>query len=83
MTIDFQVTFTANCDIEDAFNDFKTIMEWSCSDPDPDKAIYTAIEENLIVPRDAVEYLPQSVIEDFANALRKRIGGIQLEMELN
>ena len=82
MTIDFQVTFTAKCDIEDAFNDFETIMEWS-PDHDPDKAIYDAIEENLIVSRDAVEHLPQSVIEDFANALRKRIGGVQLEIELN
>ena len=82
MKVDFTVTFTAKCDIEDAFNDYQTITQYA--DPaDPDRAIYEAIEENLVYPRDAGEYLPQSVIEDFATALRHRIGGIQMRMELD
>lgn len=82
MKVDFQVTFTAKCDIEDAFNDYQTITEYK--DPaDPDRAIYEAIEENLYCPREAIEHLPQSVIEDFAKTLRTRIGGIQMEMELD
>ena len=82
MKVDFQVTFTAKCDIEDAFNDYQTITQYA--DPaDPDRAIYEAIEENLYCPIEAVEHLPQSVIEDFAKVLRTRIGGIQMEMELD
>ena len=82
MKVDFTVTFTAKCDIEDAFNDYQTITQYA--DPaDPDRAIYEAIEENLVYPRDVGEYLPQSVIEDFAKALRIRIGGYQMRMELD
>ena len=82
MKVDFTVTFTAVCDIEDAFNDYQTITQYP--DPaDPDRAIYEAIEKNLFCPREAIEYLPQFVVEDFAKALRTRIGGIQLEMELD
>ena len=80
MKVDFKVPFTAECDLDQALEDFYSITEWS--DPaDPDRAIYEAIEENLDCPRDAVEYLPQDVIEQFATALKQRIGGIQMEME--
>lgn len=83
MKVEFTATFTAECDIEDAFNDYQTITQYA--DPaDPDRAIYEAIEENLIChPHSVVEYIPQSVIEDFATALRHRIGGIQMRMELD
>lgn len=81
MKVDFQVTFTAMCDLNDAFDDYNTIMEWN-PQMDPDKVIYDAIEGNLIVSNDASEYMPQSVIEEFASALRTRIGGIQMRMEL-
>ena len=82
MNVNFQATFTAECDIEEAFNDFETLMEWH-KDLDPHKAVYDAIEENLICfPKESAEYLPQEVIEKFADALRKRIGGVQMEMDL-
>ena len=86
MKVDFPVTFTAKCDIEDAFNDFEAIIEYDydkeTDEQTIDKVIYQAIEENMIVPKEATEYLPQSVVEEFANALRKRIGGVQLEMDI-
>lgn len=81
MKVDFQVTFTAMCDLNDAFDDYNTIMEEDIYH-DPDMTIYDVIEENLIVPKDASEYMPQSVIEEFASALRTRIGGVQMRMEL-
>lgn len=82
MKVDFQVTFTAKCDLDDAFDDYTTIMEWDTY-RDPDEVIYDVIERNLIVPKDASEHMPQSVIEEFAKALRIRIGGVQMWMELD
>ena len=80
MTVDFQLTFTARCDLNDAFDDYNTMMEWN-PDYDPNKAIYDAINENLICPQDVD--VPEDVFEQFAKALKTRIGGVQLEMELN
>ena len=82
MKVNFEVTFTAKCDMDDAFDDYNSIMEWN-PQIDPNEAIYDAINENLIVSDDAFELTPQSVIETFANALRTRIGGVQMRMELN
>jgi hypothetical protein len=85
MKVDFTVTYTAQCEIEDAFNDYEELISWENSanpvHADPERAIYEAIEENLVCPRDAIEHLPQDVIEQFATALKQRIGGVQLEME--
>jgi hypothetical protein len=78
MKVDFQVTYTATCDIEDAFNDFETILSYAAP-ADPERAIYEAINENLICPQDVD--VPDEVIEKFATMLKLRIGGVQMEME--
>lgn len=78
MKVDFTITYTASCDMEDAFNDFEELIAWK--DPaDPERAIYEAINENLICPQDVD--VPDEVIEKFAAALKQRIGGVQMEME--
>ena len=80
MKVDFQVTYTATCDLDDALEDFESLMDW---DPhrDLNKAVYDAIEENMFYPKEIDGDVPQDVIEQFATALRKRIGGVQMEME--
>ena len=80
MSIDFQVTFTANCDIEDAVVEYEALIDNGIGF---DQAIYDAIEENLTCSKDGFNHIPKSVIEGFAHALRKRLGGVQLEMELD
>lgn len=80
MKVDFQVTYTATCDIEEAVEEFQSDLEWDPS-KDINKAIYDAIERVMIYPREIDGDVPQFVIEQFANALRTRIGGVQTEME--
>ena len=76
MKIDFTVPYTAHIDIEEAFGEYETYYRCGY---EVDEAVYNAIEDSIHYPRD-VE-LPQEVIETAATALRKRIGGIQMEME--
>lgn len=80
MKVDFQVTYTATCDIEEAVEQFNEDMEW---DPNKDinKAIYDAVEGAMWYPKEIDGDVPQFVIEQFADALRTRIGGVQTEME--
>ena len=79
MKVDFQVTYTASCDIETAFNDYDELISWKKYHADPEQAIYKAINENLCCPQDVD--VPNEVIEKFATALKLRIGGVQMEME--
>lgn len=81
MNIEFTVKHTAYFDLEQAYNDYFTILDYS-PDTDPDSAIYDAIEENLIWPTNQDEY-PNEVVETAAKALRQQIGGVQMEMELD
>lgn len=80
MEINFTITYTAQFDEEQAEEDFRFIMEQNPEDPD--KALYDAVEANLAWPR-YVDDCPDEVVETAATALRKRIGGIQLRMELD
>lgn len=80
MQVDFQTTYTARCDIDDALDDYNSTMDWN-PDYDPVEAIQEAINENLICPND-VE-IPEEVFEQFVNALKMRIGGIQMKMGLD
>lgn len=80
MKVDFQVTYTATCDIEEAVEDFNGDMDWN-PDKDINKAIYDAVEENMRYPKEIDGDVPQFVIEQFATALRLRVGGVQTEME--
>jgi len=79
MKVKYTREFEVECDLEQAEEDYREDFYW---DPyiEPDRAIYDAIEANLMYDRDEGD-LPQDVIEQFATALRKRIGGVQMEME--
>ena len=81
MKIEWTNTFTNEFDLDQAEEDFHTILYY---DPlrDPDCAIYNAVEANWDFKGE--EYIDTSeAIEMCAEALRKRIGGVQIEMELN
>lgn len=80
MEINFTITYTAQFDEEQAEEDFRAIL-WGNPHADPDKALYDAVEENLSWPH-CVDDCPNEVVETAATALRKRIGGIQMQMDL-
>ena len=79
MKVDFPVTYTASCDIEDAFDYYEQLISWKTYYADPEQAIYRAINEYLCCPQNVD--VPDEVIEKFVNALKLRIGGVQMEME--
>lgn len=85
MDIKFTVTYTADFDLIQAEQDFYEMLYWD-HNADVDKLLYSAVVENIAWPSD-VDDLPDEVVEEVKEtaetALRKRIGGIQLEMELN
>lgn len=80
MEINFTITYVAHFDEEQAEEDFYSAL-WENPSIDPYKALYDAVEENLSWPRE-VDDCPNEVVETAATALRKRIGGIQLTMDL-
>ena len=80
MDIQFTVPYTAYFDLEQAIEDFHTDLFYKPK-YDPDLAIYDAVEDNISYPV-GIEELPPEVIEIAAKALRKAVGGVQLEMEL-
>ena len=81
MKVTWTNTFTTDFDLDKAQEDFNYILYWNPK-ADIDQAIYDAIEENWGF--DGEEYIDTNpAIEQCAQALRKRIGGVQLEMELN
>ena len=81
MDINFTLTYTAHFDLDQAAEDFREMLYWN-PDADTDKLLYDAVEENITWPMN-VDDLPNEVVEAAANALRKRIGGVQIEMELD
>lgn len=81
MKITWTNTFTADFDLDQAQQDFYDIMDWD-PDKDPDSAIYDAVEANWSF--DGEEYIDTApAIEQCAKALRKRIGGVQIKMEVD
>ena len=82
MKVTWTNTFTAEFDLDQAEEDFHFIMEQNPEDPD--KAIYDAVEANWVCEWDIEEFGDTSpAIEQCADALRKRIGGVQMRMELD
>lgn len=80
MKVEWTNTFTADFDLDQAQQDFYDIMDCD-PDKDPDTAIYDAVEDNWSC--DGEEYIDTSeAIEICAKALRERVGGVQLQMEL-
>ena len=81
MKVTWTNTFTVDFDLDQAQEDFREILYWN-PNKDPEDAIYDAIEANWAC--DGEEYIDTSkAIETCAKALRERIGGVQLKMELN
>lgn len=81
MVINFTLTYTAYFDLDQAEEDFREMLYWN-PNADTDKLLYDAVEENITWSMH-VDDLPNEAVEAAAAALRKRIGGIQLEMELD
>ena len=81
MNIKFTISYTARFDLEQAYSDFHEIL-YRDPEKDMDRALYNAVEANIDWPRNQEEY-PNEVVETAATALRKRIGGVQTEMELD
>ena len=80
MKVTWTNTFTTEFDLDQAEEDFREIMYWN-PHKNPEEAIYDAVKANWAC--DGEEYIDTSeAIEICAEALRKRIGGIQTEMEL-
>ena len=81
MKVTWTNTFTKEFDLDQAQEDFNEILYWNPK-KDIDEAIYDAVEENWYC--DGEEYIDTSeAIEICADALRKRIGGVQTSMNLD
>lgn len=81
MIVKWTNEFQTNFDLDQAEEDFRHIFDWNPY-ADPDRAIYDAVYENFIC--DGEEYIDiQPAIEICAKALRKRVGGVQVRMELD
>ena len=81
MIVTWTNTFTIEFDLDQAEEDFRHMLEWE-PDKDSETAIYDAVEANWYFGHDdIVDASP--AIEQCAKALRERIGGIQMRMELN
>ena len=81
MKVTWTNTFTVDFDLDQAEEDFRELMYWN-PEGEPDNAIYEAVEENWHC--DGEEYIDtHPAIEQCAKALRERIGGIQMRMELD
>jgi len=81
MKVTWTNTFTVDFDLDQAEEDFNQILYLN-PNKDPETAIYDAVEANWAC--DGEEYLDTTpAIEQCAKALRERIGGIQMRMELD
>lgn len=79
MKIEWTNTFTYYFDLDQAQSDYESIMEWR-PEKDPEQAIFDAVNENFNI--DGEEYInTEEAISIAANALRERIGGVQMKME--
>ena len=80
MKVTWTNTFEIDFDLDRAQYYYESKMEYN-PNSDPDKLIYDAIE--AVWNYGGGEYIDYSeAIEICAQALRKRIGGIQMRMEL-
>lgn len=80
MEVTWTNTFTMDFDLDQAEEDFWHMLEWD-PNTDPETAIQEAIESNWYFGHeDIIDASP--AFEQCAKALRKRIGGIQMQMEL-
>lgn len=81
MIIKWTANFATDFDLDQAEEDFRFIMEQN-PNKDPESAIYDVVEANWSC--DGEEYInTYEGIENCAKALRERIGGVQMRMELN
>lgn len=81
MDIDFTITYTSHFDLDQAEADFRDMHYWNPK-ANINKLLYDAVDQNITWPM-GVSDLPDEVMEIATNALIKRIGGIQIEMELD
>lgn len=81
MKVTWTDTFEAEFDLDQAQEDFNFIMENYGTDIDT--AIYKAVEANWNYG-DGQEFIDTTpAIKQCAKALRERIGGVQMKMELD
>lgn len=81
MKITWTNTFSVDFDLDQAEEDFREFMYWNPK-ADIERAIYEAVEANWYFGyEEVVDTSP--AIEQCANALRKRIGGVQISMNLD
>ena len=81
MIIEWANTFKVDFDLDQAQEDYNQIMYWNPSTY-AETAIYDAVEANWYC--DGEEYIDTNpAIEIAAKALRERIGGVQMKMELD
>lgn len=82
MKIEWTATHQTDFDLEQAVEDYNLLIEHPYN-VNPDKAIYCAVEANWVCDWDIEEFGDTSpAIEQCAKALRKRIGGVQMQMDL-
>ena len=82
MKVEWTNTFTADFDLDQAQQDFYDIMDYD-PNKDPNTAIYDAVEHNWSCDWTIEEYCDtSSAIEQCAKALRERVGGVQLHMDI-
>ena len=80
MEIKFTITYTAYFDLDQAVEDFQE-MRWRFPEKEIESILYDAVEENISWPH-CVDDCPNEVVEDAAKALRCRLGGVQMQMDL-
>lgn len=82
MKVTWTNTFTVDFDLDQAEEDFRYIMEMN-PNTDSEIAIYQAVEAswNYEYGEEFIDTAP--AIEQCAKALRERIGGVQMRMELD
>lgn len=80
MEVTWTNTFTTYFDLDQAEEDFRYILS-NVPHKDPETAIYDAVEANWYFDHNEIIDV-SSAIEQCARALRTRIGGIQIRMDL-
>lgn len=81
MKVTWTATFSVDFDLDQAEEDFNFLLH-RCPNRDIDALIYDAVEANWVF--EGEEYVDTNpAIEQCAKALRERIGGVQMEMELD
>lgn len=82
MIVEWTNTFKQDYDLDWGEETFNELLE-RYPNKDPDSLIYDAIERTFYF-EDGCEYINYyDAIETVAKALRERIGGVQMKMELD